>query len=528
MMQRRPVRKRPRLSRNGWLLLLILALLGTSIWVLTTSGSSALGRDMDHLGLRLGLDLKGGTHLVYRGQFSDNVSDPEKDFKMDGAVQAIETRINRYGVVEPVIQRQGADRIVIQLPGITDLDEARSLIEETAFLEFREVETKSGAAATLENYLSDNRTEFFDADVAGTRIFAFPATTDQSQKPVAVLVKNDDGSLSWVDLNGEPLDPAALDEELKQAFSWMPSVGDADVPLTGAYLTKAVPEYQQTQTGITEVKVGIEWNSEGSIIFDQIAARLYPRSDPLNALGIFVDMELVSSPIIRQSKYEGSAVIEGDFTPSEARLLAIRLDSGALPVPLEPLYSGEVSATLGEEFVERAILGGVIAMGLIILFMMLYYRLPGVVAGLSLLIYLALVLAIYKAIPVTLSLAGLAGFIVSLGMAVDANVLIFERTKEELRSGRTLKAAVEAGFSRAWPAIRDSNITTFIACGILYWFGSSIVASYTVMGFALTLLIGVAVSMFTALVVARTLLIVLAGVRAARRLNLYGVELRNV
>ena len=527
MMQRRPVRKRPRLSRNGWLLLLILALLGTSIWVLTTSGSSVLGRDMDHLGLRLGLDLKGGTHLVYKGQFSDNVSDDEKDFKMDGAVKAIETRINRYGVVEPVIQRQGADRIVIQLPGITDLDEARSLIEQTAFLEFREVETKSGEAATLGDYLSDNRTDFYDSDVTGSRLFAFPATTDESQTPVAVLVKNDDGSLSWVELNGEPLDPAALDEELKQAFSWMPSVGDADIALTGAYLTKAVPQYLQTQT-VPEINVSIEWNSEGSIIFDQIAARLYPRSYPLNALGIFVDMELISSPTIERSEYGGSAVIEGDFDWDEARLLAIRLDSGALPVPLETLYSGEVSATLGEEFVERAILGGIIAIGLIILFMMLYYRLPGVVAGVSLLIYLALVLAIYKAIPVTLSLAGLAGFIVSLGMAVDANVLIFERTKEELRSGRTLKAAVEAGFSRAWPAIRDSNITTFIACGILYWFGSSIVASYTVMGFALTLLIGVAVSMFTALVVARTLLIVLAGVRAARRLNLYGVELRDV
>jgi preprotein translocase subunit SecD len=526
MMQRRPVRKRPRLSRNGWLLLLILALLGTSIWVLTTSGSSVLGRDMDHLGLRLGLDLKGGTHLVYQGQFSDNFSDDEKDRKMDGAVKAIETRINRYGVVEPVIQRQGADRIVIQLPGITDLDEARSLIEQTAFLEFREVETKSGAAATLENYLSDNRTEFFDANVAGTRIFAFPVMGGAAQSPIVILSKGDDGSLNWVDVNGDPVDPASLGDEVKQSYSWMPSVGDADVPLTGAYLTKAVPQFFEGPP--IEINVGIEWNGEGATIFDQIAARLFPRSYPLNALGIFVDMDLISSPTIQQSKYEGSAVIEGDFDWDEARLLAIRLDSGALPVPLETLYSGEVSATLGEEFVERAILGGMIAIGLIILFMMLYYRLPGVVAGLSLLIYLALVLAIYKAIPVTLSLAGLAGFIVSLGMAVDANVLIFERTKEELRSGRTLKAAVEAGFSRAWPAIRDSNITTFIACGILYWFGSSIVASYTVMGFALTLLIGVAVSMFTALVVARTLLMVLAGIRAARRLNLYGVELRDV
>ncbi len=529
MMQRRPVRKGPRLSRNGWLLLLIVALLGTSIWVLTTSGSSALGRDMDHLGLRLGLDLKGGTHLVYQGQFSDNVSDDEKDFKMDGAAKSIEARINRYGVAEPVIQRQGVDRIVIQLPGITDLDEATSLIEETAFLEFREVEVKTGSTpATLGDYLSDNQTDFYDSDVTGSRIFAFPATTDQSQLPLAVLIKGDDGKWNWVDVKGAPLDPETLPEEAGQSYSWMPAVSDAGVPLTGAYLTKAVPEYQQTQTGITEVKVGIEWNSEGAAIFDQIAGRLYPRSGVLKELGIFVDSELISSPTIQQSKYEGSAVIEGDFTPSEARLLAIRLDSGALPVPLESLYSKEVSATLGEQFVDRTVLAGIIAFGLIILFMVLYYRLPGFVAGLALLIYLAMVLAIYKAIPVTLSLAGLAGFIVSLGMAVDANVLIFERMKEELRAGRTLKAAVDTGFSRAWPAIRDSNITTFIACGILYWFGSSIVDSSTVMGFALTLFFGVAVSMFTALVVTRTLLMALAGVKMARKALLLGAEARGV
>jgi preprotein translocase subunit SecD len=446
---------------------------------------------------------------------------------MDGAVKSIETRINRYGVVEPVIQRQGADRIVIQLPGITDLDEARSLIEETAFLEFREVEVETGSTpATLGDYLSDNRTDFFDSDVTGTRIFAFPATTGQSQLPLAVLVKGDDG-LRWVDVNGDSLDPTTLGEEAEQAYSWMPSVGDVGVPLTGAYLTKAVPQYQQTQT-VPEINVGIEWNSEGATIFDQIAGRLYGRTYPLNALGIFVDSELISSPTIQQSEYGGSAVIEGDFTWNEARLLAIRLDSGALPVPLESLYSKEVSATLGEEFVDRAVLAGVIAVGLIILFMILYYRLPGLVAGGALLIYLAMVLAIYKAIPVTLSLAGLAGFIVSLGMAVDANVLIFERVKEELRAGRTLKAAVDTGFSRAWPAIRDSNFTTFIACGILYWFGSSIVDSSAVMGFALTLFIGVALSMFTALVVTRTLLMALAGARSARRKLLVGVEVRSV
>ena len=184
-----------------------------------------------------------------------------------------------------------------------------------------------------------------------------------------------------------------------------------------------------------------------------------------------------------------------------------------------------MSATLGETFTQGAFLAGWIGLLVVALFMILYYRLPGVVSALALVIYAIIVLAIYKAIPVTLTLAGIAGFIVSLGMAVDANVLIFERMKEELRAGRTLKAAIEAGFNRAWPAIRDSNITTFIACGILYWFGSSIVASSAVMGFAVTLFIGVAISMFSAIVVTQTfLLLFLTGAWATKRLGWFGVE----
>ncbi len=522
MMRRRPARKGPRVGKNGWLLLLILALLGASIWVLTPSGSSTLGRDKDHLGLRLGLDLKGGTHLVYEGVFSDNVSAQEKSDMMDGAADTIETRINRYGVVEPVIQRQGDERIVVQLPGISDLEQAKALIEQTAFLEFREVEVVTGSTpATLDDYLTDNRTSFYDGDVSGTRIFAFPAA-GVSQPPIAVAQAGEAG-LIYTDVIGNPIDPEALETELKGAYSWMPAVGESGQPLTGAYLTKAEAEFDQSST-VPRFLVAIEWNSEGAVIFDDIAGRLYGRTDPLNLLGIFLDSELISSPRILQSEYGGKAVIEGDFTESEARRLAIQLESGALPVPLNPLYGSEVSATLGEEFVDEAFLAGLIALGLIILFMVLFYRLPGLVAAVALLVYFALVLAVYKAIPVTLSLAGLAGFIVSLGMAVDANVLIFERVKEELRAGRTLKAAVDTGFNRAWPAIRDSNFTTFIACGVLYWFGSSIVANYTVMGFALTLLIGVAISMFTAIVVTRALLLALSGTGVVRRLPIFGVE----
>jgi preprotein translocase subunit SecD len=216
-------------------------------------------------------------------------------------------------------------------------------------------------------------------------------------------------------------------------------------------------------------------------------------------------------------------VVEG-LSYKEASKLSNILNAGRIDVPLVPEYEKPVSATLGETFTQDAFQAGWVGLLVVALFMILYYRLPGVVSAMALVIYVVIVLAIYKAIPVTLTLAGIAGFIVSLGMAVDANVLIFERMKEELRAGRTLKAAIEAGFNRAWPAIRDSNVTTFIACGILYWFGGSIVASSAVKGFAATLFIGVAISMFGALMVSRTFLqLLLTGTWATKRLGWFGV-----
>jgi preprotein translocase subunit SecD len=195
-----------------------------------------------------------------------------------------------------------------------------------------------------------------------------------------------------------------------------------------------------------------------------------------------------------------------------------------MPLEKPPLYEEKVSATLGSDFVDMSLMAGLIGIVMVMLFMIVYYRLPGILASLAIIFYGSLVLAIFKLVPVTLTLAGLGGFILSIGMAVDANVLIFERMKEELRTGRTLGAAIEAGFNRAWTAIRDSNVTTFIVCGILYWLGSSIVASAPVMGFALTLFIGVAVSMFTAIVVTRTLLRLFVGTRLARRRSLFSLH----
>lgn len=558
---RRILRKRPRISGNTWVLLFILALLGPAMWALTPNGSIALGRitnasEEENLGMRLGLDLQGGSHLVYQVDFQEDWSEDRKEFATDTALITIRDRIDKYGVAEPIIQRQGSDRILVQLPGITDIDKAKDLIERTGFLEFREVEMNGAEPARLSDYLeAADRTDFFDATVEGKRIFGqvIPGEEENTIISLPYFLQKDDEGLKYVDEAGNPvdIDVETLEKDENEAYSWMPSRGTiteevdgvekpVDKQLTGAYLTEAQPRYP-TPEGLArgeEIDVAIEWDSDGTKLFDQIMKRIRDKGDyltPQRSLGMFLDSELISSPQAYPSSMEGreygsSATITGNFTWDEARLLAIKLDSGALEMPLRktPLYESEVSATLGKDFINKAILAGGIGVGVIMLFMILYYRLPGVLASLALLVYLALVLAIFKAIPVTLTLAGLAGLILSLGMAVDANVLIFERLKEELRAGRTLKAATETGFNRAWIAIRDSNISTIIICGILYWFGSGIVESTQVMGFAATLFFGVATSMFTAIVVTRTFLRFATGSRAARRPEWFGVKARHV
>ncbi len=264
-----------------------------------------------------------------------------------------------------------------------------------------------------------------------------------------------------------------------------------------------------------------EWNEEGSKLSEEITGRLIDRK-----LGIFEGDEPLRgedekpiAPFVR-SVITGRGQIEG-LSRNEAIELSQQLNAGRLPVPLETKYELTIDPILGADFVGLSSKAGLIGIVLVMLFMIFYYRLPGLIASLTLIFYGVLVMALFKLIPVTLTLAGIGGFVLSIGMAVDANVLIFERMKEELRTGRTLGATVETGFNRAWTAIRDSNVTTFIVCGILYWVGSSIVAGAPVQGFSLTLFIGVAVSMFTAIVVTRTLLRLFVGHRLARRISLF-------
>lgn len=432
---------------NTYLLIFILILLAFAIWVVIPLDSNRFGRQ----GLSLGLDLKGGSYLVYQADLTQKDPSQKDEDAMTGVLDKIERRVNAYGVAEPLIQRQGADRILVQLPGVKNIDDAKKAIGQVAELDFREVE--SGKSS--------------------------PEPSSGSQ------------------INWKKATATGKDGKEKE--------------LTGKYLKPNAQLVLTQQTGKPEV--AFEWNEEGAILFEQITKRNLNKP-----LGIFVDNELISYPTV-QAVIKDKGVITG-LDIEGARRLAIQLNSGSLDLPLKIIQEQDVDATLGNDSIQKSLLAGAIGAVMIILFMILYYRLSGFVACVALLIYGILLIAIFKLVPITLTLPGVAAFIVSLGMAVDANVLIFERMKEELRGGRTIGAAVETGFSRAWPAIRDSNVTTFIACIILAWFGQTL-GAFMVTGFAVTLFIGVALSMFSAITISRVLLRL--AVQIVKRPSAYGV-----
>jgi preprotein translocase subunit SecD len=288
------------------------------------------------------------------------------------------------------------------------------------------------------------------------------------------------------------------------------------IALTGAYL---VPGRQQvtfaSRAGLPEV--AFEFNADGAKVFGQITSRLIQKP-----LGIFLDGERVSAPTV-QAVLTSNGVITG-LTLEEARLLALQLNAGALPVPVTIEEERTVDATLGADSVHKSIVAGEVALIVVVAFMLLYYRLPGLSASGALVVYSLVTLALFKLIPVTLTLAGIAGFILSVGMAVDANILIFERMKEELRSGKTIAAAIRAGEDRAWPSIRDSNTSTLITCGVLYFFGQQFGATI-IMGFALVLAVGVMVSLFSAIVVTRLFLELVLSQSWAHSSRLFGMEI---
>jgi protein-export membrane protein SecD len=510
--------------RNGITFFIILVIFAFTLWALLPFDGERLGKK----GLHLGLDLVGGVHLVYQAQFADNATAAEKSAAVERAVLTIQKRIDAYGVAEPIIQKLGEDRILIQLPGFTDIDAAKNLVQQTGFLDFREVEKNAaGELVYLRDYLSNNATSFFNNSETANRLFVAETGKTGSSRPVAFLTRASNGRLVFTDANGDAVSTANL-TQYGDSLSWIQARGDDGTPLTGALLSDAQPTFSQGALG-TEPEVSIEWNKEGAVIFDQIALRLYNSTDAYSyehVLGIFLDNALISAPQILAKSFSGRGVIQGNFNTKSATELANLLKSGALPVQLKqpPLYQEKVSATLGAEFIDKSWKAALIGIILVMLFMISYYRLPGLMASLALVFYGTLTLAICKLVPITLSLGSIGGIIVSMGIAVDANVLIFERMNEEFRRGRTLGAAIEAGFHRAWSAIWDSNVTTFIASIILYWLGSSAMQNAAVIGFAVTLFIGALVSMFTAVLVTRTLLRLFSGASLSNNPRLFTVS----
>jgi preprotein translocase subunit SecD len=383
----------------------------------------------------LGLDLQGGTQLILRMKLENlppGVTTPQSDLQTQ-AIRIIERRVNGLGVSEPVIQGLGDDKILMQLPGIDDLQQANDIATRQAFLEIKVPDKDHpGQFVSLQPPLT------------GANLKPTFVTFDQSGKPVVNFEFGSPDDQRWV--------------KLSQDFFQQP-------------------------------------------------------------VQISLDGKEISAPTVNAVFTSGKGIIEGNFTTKSANELSLLLNSGALPVPLEVIQSSRVEPTLGQESVQRSLVAGAIGLLLVAFFMVAYYRLPGALAVIALLFYTALTYAIFRIIPVTLTLAGVAGFILSIGMAVDANVLTFERLKEELRSGKSLRAAVEAGRVRAFPSILYSNLATILTAGILFWFGTG-----TVKGFALTLAIGVAVSFFTAVIVTQMLLHGAIEITSFRQRRLYGVE----
>ena len=573
------------------------------------------------LGLSLGLDLQGGGHLVYQA----NLTDPEtgevlevSEEQMESLKRAIERRVNSAGLGEPIIQILGTDRLLVQLPGVTDLQRAKEIIGETAQLVFKrrelnvpreadEISTDDVLSVTVdflpepdlgEDEPAETDTESEDEQTADTESedeqMAAPDVPAEAEepldRPIAFLVEfTDAGALEFQTMldrvtqnyiqavtqlqigeRGYPsfieilvdgsqqlryqISPLAIAqvatsttyaflvpeevttneqpplEVMKERvgdnaqirFIELQGSVDEDISLTGDDLSRAFPG-QHTASGLPIVN--LEFDDRGTRIFGEITQDIIAKQQETGTrdqIAIFLDGEELISPEVNAVITSGTAIIEGrqDFTVERVRNLALLLEAGRLPVPIVLIQERAVDAILGADSLAKSVVAGLIGLALVLLFMVLYYRLPGLIAAFALLIYVSIVLAIFKVVPVTLTLSGVAAVILSIGMAVDANILIFERMKDELRAGRTLMSSINFGFDRAWPAIRDGNVSTLITCAILFWFADQLGAS-VVQGFAVSLAIGVGVSMFTAITVSRTLLRFVASTKMTRTFRLW-------
>jgi len=412
---------------------------------------------------RLGLDLQGGTHLLYQADLSgiDNV---DRKNALEGLRDVIERRVNLFGVSEPVIQiEEQSQRLIVELAGIKDVKEAINMIGQTPFLEFREQRPEEEVNRIIEK-----------------------------QK----------------ELEGKTF------EEIQTIPDWQLAFENpfASTQLTGRYLKKAELNFDQTTN---KPIISLQFDDEGAKIFEEITARNIGKRlaiylDGLSIIDSDGDNKITQNdlyaPVVQDKITGGKAVITGDTDVNKAREIVKRLTSGALPVPISLVSQETIGPSLGQDSLNKSLKAGLIGFILVIIFMIIFYRLPGVLASLALIVYIALNLSLFKLIPVTLTLAGIAGFVLSMGMAVDANILIFSRIREELKQGKGFLISLEDGFRRAWPSVRDGNFTIILVALILFSLGTSFVK-----GFALTLIIGNLIGMFSAIFITNNLLRCFAG-----------------
>lgn len=422
---------------------------------------SETGRAFTQFPFRFGLDISGGTQLIYDADVSE-VPPQEQEESLAALRDVIERRVNLFGVSEPRVQIErggvagGEERLLVELPGVTDIEEAVSIIGETPTLEFKLMDQDAAAQSALEG----------------------------------LNVETEEGETVSAD-ESEPQN--STEEE--------PFVRTG---LTGRYLTDASMQFDQTSG---EPIIALNFNAEGTDLFAEIT-----REHTGETLAIFLDGRMISAPTIQTEIVTGDAIITGDFTPEEARELARNLSYGALPIPIELVTTNSVGPTLGGLVLSSGVSAALIGLSLIALFMVVWYRVPGILAVFALATYILLMLFFFKIIPVTITGAGIAAFILSIGMAVDANVLIFERMKEEVNRGLSILEAAETGFARAWPSIRDANLSSLITAIVLFWLGTS-----AVQGFALVFGLGILLSMGSAVFVTRTLLLALGEGNALTR-----------
>jgi preprotein translocase subunit SecD len=479
-----------RSRNNNWLIVIVL-LIVFSLWIDLSKNVTILNPFNDtelvnrNVATKLGLDLRGGLQTLLEADVPDCTNVKSDDLQVTR--QILESRANALGVSEVVMQVAGNCRIVAEFPGVSNPEEVVAALQQTALLEFVDMG---------QSPLPDGSTVVTD--------YGQTTSTEKTTTPGAPT---------------KPAEPTAT-----------PVAGATPNPTASETATPAAQAYHTVMTGAALDTVNVTRSSTGqyeiAFTLKGNATKIFGDFTTANVgkyLAIVLDKKVISAPVINSPITGGQGVIQGKYDAQSANAFAIQLRYGSLPVPVKVVESRTVGPTLGEESVRKSVLAGGIGLLVVIIFMALYYRLPGILADVALITYALISFMLFKIIPVTLTLPGIAGFILSIGMAVDANVLIFERLKEELRAGRTLRQAIDLGWNRAWPSIRDSNSSTLITCVILYLFGNTFGASM-VKGFSINLALGVLVSLFTAIIVTRTFLhLALDAVKLDEHPNWFGL-----